>query len=202
MSGPSTRSAKETPVLEELEKKSQSGRRSRQIALAALFAALYAAAVTLLAPISFQVYQVRVADCLLALSTLFGPPAIVGLTIGTLIGNLSSPFGLVDIVGGAFANFVATLLAWQIGKTGFRGRWLLATAAESIAITLIVGTYLSFLLQIPVWLSWLGVLIGEVIAINVGGYLLVNAVDRAMGRRAANSHAGRPQSSGSSPIEC
>jgi uncharacterized membrane protein len=184
-----------------MEKKNQIGLRSRQIALAALFAALYAAAVTLLAPISFQVYQVRVADCLLALSTLFGPPAIVGLTIGTLIGNLSSPFGVVDILGGAFANFVATFLAWQIGKAGFRGRWLVATAAESIAITLIVGTYLSFLLQIPVWLSWLGVLIGEVIAINVGGYLLVNAVDRTMGRRTANGPARMTTTAQSLPNE-
>ena len=162
------------------------GRRPRQIALAALFAALYAAAVTLLAPISFQVYQVRVADCLLALSILFGPPAIVGLTIGTLIGNLSSPFGVVDILGGAMANFVATLLAWKIGKLTFSGSWLAATAAESIAITLIVGTYLSFLLQVPLWLGWLGVLIGEVIAINVGGYVLLNAVYRAIGKRSTS----------------
>lgn len=173
-----------------MEKNRQTGPRSRQIALAALFAALYAAAVTLLAPISFQVYQVRVADCLLALSMLFGLPAVVGLTIGTLIGNLASPFGVVDVLGGALANFVATLLAWEIGRKRFKGRWLVGTAAESIAITLIVGTYLSFLLQVPVWLSWLGVLIGEVIAINVGGYVLVNAVDRAMGKRAANGLLG------------
>lgn len=155
---------------------------SRQVALATVFAALYAVGVTILAPISFQVYQVRVADILLPLSILFGPPAIIGLTIGTLVGNLSSPFGVIDIVGGAVANLIATFLAWQIGKRGFKGSWLIGTISEVLVITFIVGTYLSFLLQIPVWISWIGVLVGEVIAVNIGGYLLLNGVYRALGK--------------------
>jgi uncharacterized membrane protein len=156
--------------------------RSRQVALAAVFAALYAIAVTVLAPISFQIYQVRVADCLLPLSILFGPPAIIGLTIGTFVGNLSSPFGAVDIIGGAFANLIATLLAWQIGRWSFRGAWVAGTVFEVAVITLIVGTYLSFLLQISMWLSWAGVLVGEVIAVNIAGYPLLIGVHRALGR--------------------
>jgi uncharacterized membrane protein len=159
-------------------------KRSRQIALAALFAALYAVGVTVLAPISFQAYQVRVADCLLPLSILFGPPAILGLTLGTFVGNLSSPFGAVDIVGGAVANFIATFVAWQIGRRKFNGSWLAGTVSEVLVITFFVGTYLSFLLAIPVWLGWTGVLVGEIIAVNVGGYLLLNGVYRAFGRRA------------------
>ena len=131
----------EIPVLEEMVDKKTSAR-SRQVALAAVFAALYAIGVTVLAPISFNVYQVRVADMLLPLSILFGPPAIVGLTLGTFVGNLSSPFGAVDVVGGAVANLVATFLAWQIGKRRFRGAWFAGTTAEVLAITLIVGTYL------------------------------------------------------------
>jgi uncharacterized membrane protein len=158
-------------------------KRSRQIALAALFAALYAVGVTVLAPISFQAYQVRIADCLLPLSIIFGPPAILGLTLGTLVGNLSSPFGAIDIVGGALANLIATFVAWQIGKRAFKGAWLAGTVSEVLVITFIVGTYLSFLLAIPVWLAWIGVLVGEVIAVNIGGYLLLNGVHRAYGRR-------------------
>jgi uncharacterized membrane protein len=158
-------------------------KRSRQIALAALFAALYAVGVTVLAPISFQAYQVRVADCLLPLSILFGPPAILGLTLGTFVGNLSSPFGAIDIVGGAVANFIATFVAWQIGRRKFNGSWLVGTVSEVLVITFFVGTYLSFLLAIPVWLGWVGVLVGEIIAVNVGGYLLLNGVYRALGRR-------------------
>ena len=157
--------------------------RSRQVALGAVFAALYAVGVTILAPISFQVYQVRVADCLLPLSILFGPPAIVGITIGTFFGNLSSPFGPIDIVGGAIANLIATYVAWQIGRRGFRGMWFVGTIGATLAITFVVGTYLSFLIGIPLWSGWTGVLVGEVIAVNFGGYLLLNGVFRAMGSR-------------------
>jgi len=158
--------------------------RPRQIALAALFAALYAVGVTGLAPISFQAYQVRVADCLLPLSILFGPAAIFGLTLGTFVGNLlSSPFGAIDIVGGTIANFIATYLAWQIGRRRFSGAWFAGTVEEVIVITLIVGSYLSYLLAIPIWLGWSGVLVGEVVAVNVGGYLLLNGVYRAFGGR-------------------
>jgi uncharacterized membrane protein len=167
-------------MVAENERRSRS---SRAVAQAAVFAALYAAGVTFLAPISFQVYQVRVADSLLPLSILFGPPAVVGLTIGTLIANLSSPFGIIDILGGTAANFFATFLAWQVGKRKFVGSWLTGTIAEVSVITFVVGTYLSFLLQIPMWLGWTGVLVGEIIAVNFGGYLLLNAVTKALGRR-------------------
>jgi uncharacterized membrane protein len=155
----------------------------REVALTAVFAALYSIGVTVLAPISFQVYQVRIADILLPLSMLFGAPAVIGVTIGTFIGNLSSPFGLIDIIGGGLANLVATFLAWRIGRRRFHGAWLAGTVAEILAITFIVGTYLSFLLQIPVWLGWTGVVVGEVIAVGIGGYLLLVGVDRAIGYR-------------------
>jgi len=59
--------------------------------------------------------QVRVADALLPLSVLFWLPAVIGLTLGVLVGNLfASPFGAIDVVGGTIANFVATLLALLI----------------------------------------------------------------------------------------
>ena len=155
------------------------------MALAATFAAAYAAGVTLLAPISFSIYQVRVADVLLPLSVLFGPPAIVGLTLGTLLGNLSSPFGIVDIVGGSFANFLATLAAWRIGRKQFRGAWLGSTLAEIATVTLVVGTYLAILLGIPTWVGWALILVGETISVGIGGYLLLKGVDRALGGRPA-----------------
>jgi len=65
--------------------------------LTALLAALYALGVTLLAPISFEIFQIRVADMLLPLAIVFGMPAVVGLSVGTIVANLSSPFGIIDI---------------------------------------------------------------------------------------------------------
>jgi len=155
--------------------------KSRKIALASMLAALYAAGVVFFAPISFQAIQVRVADSLLPLSVLFGPAAIAGLGLGVFIGNFyASSFGWVDIVGGTVANVVATTLAWLIARRSFRGSWTLAISAEVIVITLIVGTYLAPLTNTPLGLSLLYVMIGEVIAVGVGGFVLLTAVGRIL----------------------
>lgn len=154
---------------------------SRRLALAAMLAALYAADVVLFAPISFQVIQVRVADALLPLSVLLGPAAVAGLGLGVFIGNLyASPFGWVDVIGGTVANVVATAFAWFVGRRGFRGAWVLATSIEVGVITLIVGTYLAPLTNTPFALSLLYVLVGEIGAVGIGGYILLRAVSRVL----------------------
>lgn len=155
----------------------------RSIALTALLASLYASAVVLLAPISFEIFQVRVADILMPTSIILGPPAILGLTIGTFIANFASPFGMVDVVGGATANFIASFTAWRIGAKRFRGSWIIAILVENLIVTFIVGTYLALLLTIPLVVGWLGVFLGSILSMNVGGYLLVKGVSARLGRR-------------------
>jgi uncharacterized membrane protein len=158
--------------------------RSKDVALVAIVAALYAADVVFFAPISFSpIIQVRVADILLPLSILFGLPAVAGLGIGVLVGNFfASPFGGIDIVGGTIANIIAALLAWVIGRRAFRGAWVTAIVAEILVITFIVGSYLTLFVNVPIWLNWLGVMVGEVVAVGFGGYALLKAIDRVMGK--------------------
>ena len=163
--------------------------RSRNLALAALFAALYAALVVGLAPISNLPIQVRVADALMPLASLFGWPAILGLGIGTVVGNSaadsitgfpSASIGL-DIVGGSLVNLLAGFLAWKIGQRSWRiwnrnASWFIATVIETALISLVVGGYLSFVFSIPLDLSILGILAGEVVAINIGGFTLLSII--------------------------
>ncbi|HYB67202.1 MAG TPA: QueT transporter family protein, partial [Candidatus Acidoferrales bacterium] len=78
------------------------------ITLTAVFAALYAVAVVFLAPISFQIFQVRLADALLPLAILFGWPAVLGLALGAFVANFFGGLGPIDIIGGAIANLIAT----------------------------------------------------------------------------------------------
>ncbi len=141
--------------------------------LTAVFAALYAVGVVFLAPISFQVFQVRLADALLPLSMLFGWPVILGLSLGAFVANFFGGLGPVDIIGGAVANFIATFVAWKIGRrrpvNAFAG-----ILSEIIIVTIIVGTYLSFLIGLPLAVGLLGIFLGSVIAIGVlGGILFV-----------------------------
>ncbi len=146
------------------------------IVLIASFAALYTVGVVVLAPISFMIFQVRVADSLLPLSILFGVPASLGFSIGALVANTFGGLGLIDILGGSIANLIACIAAWKIGQKKIRGRLFLATIVQNLILTVIVGTYLSYLLGFPILVGWTGIFLGSAIAINLLGYLLLKAV--------------------------
>jgi len=151
---------------------------ARRIAIVAVFAALYAIGVIFLAPISFGVYQVRLADSLLPLSMIFGLPSAIGFALGCVVSNVYGGLGVVDVVGGAVANFVACTVAWYIGKKGKTARRFLGSIIETIIVALIVGGYLSLIFQVPVEIGLLGVLVGSLIAINVIGFPIQEMIRR------------------------
>lgn len=77
--------------------------------IAALYAALtYAASVIGLA---YGPVQFRFSEALTVLAALT-PAAIPGLTIGCFLGNLGSPYGMVDVVCGTLATLVAACLSY------------------------------------------------------------------------------------------
>ena len=162
---------------------------TRSTALAASLAALYASYVFYFAVTSFGPLQVRVVDAFLPLSILFGPPAIVGVTIGCFIGNLlGSPIGIVDVAGGPVANLVAASLAWMITRRRFPGSWALAVGVEIAVVTVVVGSYLvawAAAPGVPLWVGWVEFLGSEVLAIGVLGYPLLKGVARATSRNVA-----------------
>ena len=165
---------------------------SRELALSAVLAAMYAAAVVLLSPVSFLVWQVRVADALLMLSTVLGWPAVVGVTVGCFVGNmLAAPWGsvfltAVDAVLGSLANFIASYLGLRLGLGRGFGWKVAAAAVEVVVVSLVVGAYLKYLLlwafgaDIPLWLSVAGVLPGSVVSIGVLGTALAVVVERRL----------------------
>ena len=148
------------------------------LSTAAIFASLYAVAVVVFAPVSFQIPQVRVADALLPLAILFGWPAVLGYSLGAMIANFFGGLGFVDIVGGTSANFLATYVAWRIGQRQMKSGWLVATAVEILLVTAIVGSYLSYLFQIPLQVGLLDVLLGSLVSIGFLGYPLLLLLSR------------------------
>lgn len=165
------------------------------ITLTAMFAALYAAGVFFLAPISFQLFQVRIADALLPLAMLFGWPAIVGLSIGAFVANFFGDLGPIDIVGGAIANFLATFLAWKIARNRNRTWKLAGVAVEIAVVTLIVGGYLSYLFNQPLLVGWVGVLLGSIAAIGFLGSALLFALSNERVTGMFRSHGLKLQTS-------
>ena len=158
------------------------------VSLSAISAALYAVGVVALAPISFQVFQVRVADALLPLAILFGWPAVLGFSVGAFVANFFGGLGVVDIVGGSVANFLATYTAWKIGRRRSKGSWLVAVAMEILVVTVIVGSYLSYLFQMPLEIGLLGILLGSFVAIGLLGYALLLMLSRPIVTNQLKSH--------------
>ena len=151
---------------------------TRKIALGSVIAALYTVGVILLAPISFLLFQVRIADALIPLSIVFGMPAVLGVTLGNIVANVYGGLGYVDIIGGSIANFLAGYVGWRIGSRNFVGSQFVATVAQNIIISSIVGSYLAVLFEVPLEIGFLGVLLGSIISMNIIGYLLVMTIQK------------------------
>ena len=155
---------------------------SYKITIIAIFGALYAVLVWLLPIISFFIWQVRIADCLLPQAFIFGLPAAVGLAIGCFTGNFIGGLGLIDYIGGALTNFLAGYIGYLIEKRNHSQglkrilRTQLAISIQTSLNVFIVGTYLSFLFEMPLFLSWLGILIGSLVAMHLLGYLIYEAI--------------------------
>ena len=81
----------------------------REIALAGLIAAVYALLALIFLPISFGVYQVRVAEALTILPFITRA-AIPGLFVGCLLANLFGGMGWHDVVFGSLITLLAAIL--------------------------------------------------------------------------------------------
>jgi uncharacterized membrane protein len=163
-----------------------SSKLSLRVVTALVLAVTYAVLVLLLPGISYGPIQVRVADILSPLPYVMGLESVLGLTLGTLIANVLSPYGVWDIAIGTLCTFTYTLIDWVLGRVlGYR-RWTLAVVAIVNSVT--VGLYIGALLigviaegGDPAYLFIL--LTGEsLIPMSIGSFLLVPTVRRYLKR--------------------
>ena len=149
---------------------------NKEISLIAIISALYSALVIGLAPISFLPIQIRIADAMLPLSIIFGMPAIIGLTLGTIVANVFGGLGFVDIIGGGFANLVAAYVAWKVGSLKIKYAWSAAVVLQIIIVGTVVGIYLAVLFEIPILISISNILISSTVAVGIIGYSVLKIV--------------------------
>ncbi len=141
---------------------------SRRLARASLYAAVYAA-LTLAPGLSSLAYgqvQFRVSESLLAFAC-FDAAAVPGLAVGTALGNIASPMGIVDVVAGSLLTLVAAALMWRLGPR------LPALAMPVLVNGLGVGAELTLVLHLPFWASVGFVALGETVVMSTGGLLLL-----------------------------
>jgi hypothetical protein len=159
----------------------------KEASLTAVFASLYVVINILQSllvgnPSIYGPIQLRVADCLIALSALFGWPVVIGVSLGGLITNAYYFLAPVDVVLGPIANLVAAIIIMT-----FRKRRLLACIIGALPIGIIVGGYLwlffpppdIFGLALPIWAAMIvSITLSSWIAIAVLGYSLLTIFSR------------------------
>jgi uncharacterized membrane protein len=183
----STRSAIQTPGVGGEKVKFD----SRDIALTAVFAALYAVLVIVQGLSAAATVQLRFADCLIPLSALFGVPVIFGVTLGCFVGNTYTSAtmsnGIYDVAFGPIANLIAAALIYLL-----RNRRLIGCIIGSTVIGFIVGSYIwaifgapsnVFGLELPsswpVWVvSIVSITVSSLVAIAIIGYILLTILSK------------------------
>ena len=164
---------------------------SKDLALAVVLAAMYAALVIVQGLSAAATIQLRIADCLIPLAALFGWPAVIGVSAGAFVGNISISMGfsngVYDVAFGPLANFLAGTVIFTLRRRHFAGCVL-----GSTVIGLIVGSYVwmifgapsdVFSLKIPgTWPVWLAsiasITASSLVAIAVIGYALLSILSR------------------------
>lgn len=145
--------------------------KTKDIALIALFGSTYLVLGLIFQPISFMAIQVRVACALIPLITLFGTPATIGITIGGLIFNSTSPLGLLDLL----SMFIFLPAKYAIQKYGVK-----AVPLHILSVALWVSFMLNNLFNIPYFASVLTVGLGEAVAELGLGIPLLYAIERRL----------------------
>ena len=149
---------------------------ARSIARAGVIAGVYAGLCLLLAPISYEVFQVRVAEALTVLPIVW-PEAVVGLACGALIANLAGPLGVFDVIFGTAATAIAACLTYRFRHAR------VAYAFPIIINGIVVGAYVPFItgMEIHFWTipaAMLVVAAGEAVAVLALGLPLLHALRR------------------------
>lgn len=134
---------------------------ARELSAAGLIAALYTILSLIFLPISFGVYQVRIAEALTVLPFLTRA-AIPGLYIGCLLANIFGGMGWLDIVFGPLITLVAAVLTR-----------LASRMSRNVATILLAGLPVAL-----VWISAVYFLISaaETWFLIVGSILLIAAL--------------------------
>jgi len=157
--------------------------RAQEIALTSLIAAAYGVGTIAIAPIGFGPVQARVTDALIPVSyhKRIGKAGILGVTLGCIIANMISPYGLPDIVIGTLANLLASGFSYLCRRiTGHKGK-LLATLIPALIIAVFIGgVLLSAIYGAPFVATMAAIAAGEIVSCVVIGLPLLMALERAI----------------------
>lgn len=138
------------------------------IAKLAIVCALYAGMTFAISPIGYGIFQIRISEVLVLLA-FFDKRYVISLTLGCLIANLMSPFGISDIIFGTLGTLCSTYLASKSKNLFIASLW-------PTIFCLPVVYFLHLFANLPFWLSLVGFSLGEFISVTIIGYPLYKAL--------------------------
>ncbi len=136
------------------------------IVQSAVIGAIYAS-LTLISStmnLAFGGIQFRFSEALTVLAV-FSPTSIWGLTVGCLLGNITSPYGIIDIICGTAATLIASALSYKARNVKIFDLPIASMLFPVITNAVIIGFEVTFFL--PQEFSFWGFLI-TAIQIAVG----------------------------------
>jgi uncharacterized membrane protein len=144
--------------------------KTKDIALASIFASLYAVLVYVFAPVSFYVLQFRVAGVL--------RPAIakkwvlsIGYGIGVIVGNLFSPFsGPYELVFMPLVSLAAGIIGFVVAKR-FKESYFVEGAIIAVIVPIGVSWMLNQLFGLPLVATFPYLLVSEQIVCLIGAFV-------------------------------
>ena len=160
----------------------------KRLVVIALIAAMYTALTLALGAFSFGSVQMRVGEAL-TLLPVYSPVAIWGVTLGCALSNIVGVFtgtnilGILDVVFGTIATFLAAICSYQLRNIRFFGLPVLSSLPPVLLNALIIGGELTFLIaggfELKIFLiQALSVGLGQVLSCCILGLLMVSALDR------------------------
>ena len=153
----------------------------REISVAGVLAAVYVVVSYLLAPISFGVYQVRVAEALTVLPFI-SRAAVPGLFVGCFLANILGGNGWVDIVVGSLLTLIAALLTRLIARLADPDADRLATILPVMLLAALppvlinafgVAAYLAPIIGMNYWFAVQMIGVGQIVACYLLGLPLL-----------------------------
>jgi uncharacterized membrane protein len=149
--------------------------KSRDLALVAVYAALYAAMVVVFAPFSFYALQFRIAGVLRP-SIAKKRDLAIGYAIGTVVGNIFSPFaGIYELLFMPIMSLISGLIGFEASKK-MNENYYICGAVIAVIIPLSVAWMLNRLFNLPIIATLPGLIISEQI-INLLGATIFKIIE-------------------------
>lgn len=145
---------------------------SRQIAEVGVVASLYIVLTIIFAPISYHIFQFRIAELMKGF-TLQKRIHAISIGLGILGANLFSPFGVLELTAMPMCGFLSGIISYYVGK---KSNKLLGAIVYAILTAFAVS--LMLLLYVPntsLYFLFIAILIPEIILI-IGGTVLIGKV--------------------------